>query len=166
MKLENNSSVPDYEFKFIHKGIKGNLVIKNDGTIAEQITEHSLIDNDKEKQRLLLVLLADIKWTINSETKVSYISPFVENCIGNDAKTVIKQVVSKYLTPPSILSCLIKLEELKEILRTFKNTEPRKLVVELFANESNNEKMEISIFTIFDSKGNVIGFTGLCNYIT
>lgn len=165
MKLENRLSAFDGKFKFINNGDTDSHAIFRVITGPEQMNEFPLIDNEKDKQRLLSVLLADIKWTINSDAKVSYISPFVENCIGNDAKTVIKHVVSKYLTASSVLSCLIELEELIEIMRTFKNTGPRKLVVELLPNENNIDQMEISISTIFDSKGNVVGIAGLGNYV-
>lgn len=119
---------------------------------------------DKRK-RLMSVLLADIKWTINSEGKVTYINPFVDDCIGNDSKYIIKKIVSRYLTPSSVMACLIELEELNEMLRTAKHTQQRKLILEIIKNKSNFYKIEISSSAIFDSLGNVVGIQGLCKYL-
>ena len=166
MKPGNSISAFDDEFGFIQRNSNGSHVaLGKPRTVANKIIEIPFLDNQQEKQRVLSVLLADIKWTINSDGKVSYISPFVDNCLGVDAKFVIKHLASEYLIPSSILSCLIELEKLKEIIRTFKNTEPRKLLVELVPNECNIEKIEITMSVIFDSKGNVVGISGLCNYL-
>lgn len=124
-----------------------------------------LLEGNDKRERMLSILLADLKWTINSEGKVSYVSPFVDNCIGNDAKSVIKKISSKYLTPSSIISCLIELEELIEIIRTSKNTKSRTLMVETNINEYNFKSVEIKSSAIFDLKGNVIGIQGLCKYL-
>lgn len=166
MKLENNQSFFDNEFQaFWKNGYKSHDVSEDPLILGEQTTDIPFTNNEKEKLRVLSVLLADFKWTINTDCKVTYISPFIENCLGNDAGLVIKHLLSNYLTPSAIISCLIELEELKEIMRTFKNTEPRKLVAELLPNKSNFEKIEITSSTVFDLKGNVVGISGLCNFI-
>lgn len=129
--------------------------------------EGEIIFNEEpdKRQRLLSILLADFKWTINSDGKVSYIFPFVENCIGKEASYIIKKIICKYLTLPSVIACLIELEELKEIMRTSKNIKSRTLIVDTVTKERNVEKIEITSSAIFDIQGNVVGIQGLCFYL-
>lgn len=147
------------KFESISK-VKGSV-----NAIFEQEDDIILLEGYDKKQRLLSVLLADIKWTINSESIISYVSPYVENCIGNQAKYVIKKIVSKYLTQSSIIACLIELEELIDIIRTSKHTNSRILIVETLTNEYGINKIEITSSAIFDLQGNVIGIQGLCKYV-
>lgn len=165
MNMRNSSSFSKDESESI-RAVNGNnnneetinIIIKSEGEII-------LLEESNKRQHLLSVLLADIKWTINPEGKVTYISPFIENCIANDAKYVIKKIVSRYLTQPSIIACLIELEELTDIMRTSKYSKSRTLIVDTVINESNIEKVEITSSAIFDKQGHVVGIQGLCSYI-
>lgn len=159
MNAVNNTSFYKFEFESISKDREPIDVV------PKQEDDLILLEGSDKKQRLLSVLLADIKWTINSEGIVSYVSPYMENCIGIHAKYVIKKILSRYLTQSSILACLIELEELNEIIRTSKNTKSRTLVVETIINEYNIKKIEITSSVIFDLQGNVVGIQGLCKYL-
>jgi hypothetical protein len=159
MNAENSPSLYNIEFESISKGKESINVV------PEPENDIILLGGSDKKQHLLSVLMADIKWTINAESKISYISPYEENCIGNDATYVIKKIVSKYLPQSSIIACLIELEELIDIIRTSKNTKARTLVVDAFINEYNINKVEIASSPIFDLQGNVVGIQGLCQYL-
>lgn len=165
MNGENNPALFMDEFESI--STDKNIINKNESinVVKQQENDIELLEVSDKKQRLLSVLLADIKWTINLESKVSYVSPFVENCIGNDARYVIKKIASSYLAQSSIIACLIELEELIDIIRTSKNTKSRSLIVETVINEYNIEKIEITSSAIFDLQGNVVGIRGLCRYL-
>lgn len=119
----------------------------------------------EEKYRLYTIFTSDVVWTINKEGKVSYVNPFVENCIGLDADKVIKNIVSKFLTPVSVVSCLIELEELISLVKSKYKMEPRKLLVETLMFEEKTKRLEIATYASYDSMGNFIGFTGTCHEI-
>jgi hypothetical protein len=131
----------------------------------QQEGEIILSEGPDNKQRLWSVLLADFIWIINLEGKVSYVYPFIENCIGNDVRYVIKKIACKYLTQSSVIASLIELEELSEIIRTSKNTRSRTFIVDTLVRESNIEKVEITSSPIFDIQGNLVGIQGLCSYL-
>lgn len=165
MKIEKIPGFYKDELESIsaYEGILNNSESINDA--HEQGNDIILLEETDNRERLLSLLLADIKWTINSEGKVSYISPYEEDCIGKDPRYIIKKVVSRYLTQASVMACLIELEELIEMLRTSKHTQSRKLIVDTLLNKSDIKKIEISSSAIFDTQGNVVGIQGLCRYL-
>lgn len=121
---------------------------------------------DEEKCRLYSIFTSDVIWTINSEGKVIDVNPFIENCIGYDAGLVIKKIVSKFLGPVSILSCLIELEEIKSIVKSEYKMEPRKLLLETVLLKEKIRRLEITTTASYDSLNNFIEFTGTCLEIT
>lgn len=166
MNITNSSSYGKNEYESIRAD---EMIIRNKVTINDFLKkegEIKILEEPDKRQRLLSVLLADFKWTINSEGIVSYVNPFVENCIGNDARFVIKKIVSRYLTQSSVVACLIELEELTEIMRTSKNIKSRTLIVDTLTNEGNVRKVEITSSAVFDLSGNVVGVQGLCCYLS
>jgi hypothetical protein len=165
MNVGKNSAFYEEEYESI--GRDKEIINKNESNqvVSEQGNDMILLEEADKKERLLSVLLADIKWTINSEGKVSYISPYQENCIGNDAKYLIKKIASKYLPQSSVMACLIELEEFLEMIRTSKNIRQHKLIVDTLKNENDINKVEISSSAIFDTQGNVVGIQGLCKYL-
>lgn len=120
----------------------------------------------EEKYRLYTVFTSDLVWTINKDGKVTYVNPFVENCIGNDADLVIRNKVSKFLSPVSLLSCLIELEEIKDLVKSEHKMEPRKFFIETLMFEEKTKRLEVTNYASYDSMGNFIGFTGTCHEIT
>lgn len=120
----------------------------------------------EEKYRLYTIFISDVVWTINNEGKVSYVNPFIENCIGNDAGLVIKKIVSKFLSAPSVISCLIELEEIKSVVKSEYHMKPRKLFLETLMFEETTKRLEITTTASYDSMNNFIGFTGTCQEIT
>lgn len=166
MNIANSSSSNKDKSESIRADKNININRDTINTFFKQEGEIILLEKPDKRQHLLSVMLADFKWTINSEGIVSYIHPFVENCIGKDARYVIKKIVSRYLTQSSIIACLIELEELTEILRTSKNIKSRILTVDTLINECNIVKVEITSSAIFDLQGNVVGIQGLCCYLS
>lgn len=163
--MGNNSSNSKDKSESIHlfKDIINDKEFIN--AVVKQEGDTILLEDLNKRHRLMSVLLADIKWTINSVGKVSYINPYLENCIGNDAKYVIKKIVSRYLTQSSVIACLIELEDLTDIIRTSKNTKSRTLILDTVINESNINKVEVTSSAIFDIHGNVVGIQGLGYYL-
>lgn len=165
MKVKKSTAFYKNEFELF--GTDKDIIKKNESINEVTGAKNEIIqlEETEKRKRLLSVLLADYKWTINQEGKVTYINPYVDDCIGNDAKYIIKKIVSRYLPQLSVMACLIELEELNEMLRTSRNTHQRKLIVDILKNESGIKKIEILSSAIFDSQGNVVGIQGLCNYL-
>jgi len=134
--------------------------------ISEQKKTEEALKLSEEKYRLFAILSADVIWTINLEGKVSYVSPFIENCVGYEAKIVIKNIVSKFLSPSSVMSCLIELEEMKSIVLSNMKIEQRKLLLETLGLENNVRWIEVTISSLYDSAYNLIGFSGICRAVT
>lgn len=155
-----------YKDEFESISADKDIINKNESINVVPKQENDIVlEETNKKQRLMSVLMADIKWTINSEGKVSYINPYVEDCIGNHAKYLIKKIVSRYLTQSSVMACLIELEDLLEMLRTSKNTQQRKLIVDMLKDKSEIEKLEVTSSAIFDTQGNIVGIQGLCKFL-
>lgn len=131
----------------------------------ETIEKYCSDPQQEEKNRLYKLFTSDIVWTINKDGKVSYVNPFVENCIGMDADKVIKDLASKYLSQVSILSCLIELEELKSHINAEYKMKPRKLFIETLMFEGIIRKLEITTYASYDSMNNFVGFTGACQEV-
>ncbi|HET6560076.1 MAG TPA: hypothetical protein VFG54_22300 [Prolixibacteraceae bacterium] len=138
-------------------------LLEKDQNISENIYADPQYE---EKYRLYSIFTSDVVWTINTEGKVSYINPFVENCIGNDADNVIKNIVSKFLSPASVISCLIELEEIKPVVKSEYKMKPRKLFLETLMFEEKTRRLEITTSAIYDSMNNFVGFIGTCQEIT
>lgn len=139
-------------------------VIVND--ITEQKKTEQSLKNIEEKYRLLSVNLSDIVWTINSKGLITYVSPFEENLLGLDIETAIKTQGSKFLTPASVLSSLIELEEMKSIVKSGKKMEPRKIILESISKIGTPTWMEVTSNAMYDSANNFIGFSCISQDIT
>lgn len=150
--------------KTIINDIPSIQVIVND--ITEQKKIEQALKKSEDKFRLLTVNLSDLVWTINSEGIVTYVSPFIENILGHFSEEVIKKNLSKILTPTSIMSCLIELEEMKSIILSGKKMEPRKLILESIGKDVTSKWIEVTTSAMYNSANNFIGFSGVCQDVT
>lgn len=140
-------------FSSLEKENNGNAMVYSNQPIDEKIRRYT-------------VFTSDVAWTINKQGQVSYIYPFVENCIGNDVELVIKNIASKYLSLPAVISCLIEMEEIKSIVSSGYRMEPRKLFLETLLTDEKCLKLEVTTYASYDSMHNFIGLTGTCHQIS
>lgn len=162
-----DGSVFDAEITLIQtifNGTESVQIIVND--ISERKKTEQAFKKSEEKYRLLAVNLSDVVWSINFKGLITYVSPFVENLIGYDAEVAIKKQGPKFLTPNSVLSSLIELEEMKSIIQSGRKMEPRKLILESIVNDGTTKWMEVTSNALYDSANNFIGFSGICQDIT
>ncbi len=139
-------------------------IIVNDITERKR-TEQALIRSEA-KYRLLNINLSDVVWTINTKGVITYVSPFVENLLGCTAEIAIKTIVSKFITPASVMSCLIELEEMNSIIKSGRKMEPKKIILELIGKDETNKWIEVTSDGIYDSANGFVGISGICQDIT
>ena len=139
-------------------------IIVND--ITERKRTEQALKISEEKYRLLTVNLSDLVWTINSEGLVTYVSPFEENVLGFTAEEIIKTKVSRFITPTSVLSCLIELEDMMSSVKAGKKMEPRKLILESIGKDGKSNWIEVTTNALYNSANHFIGFSGICQDIT
>lgn len=133
--------------------------------ITERRELEKSLKKSEEKFRLLTVNLSDLQWTINPHGIVTYVNPFEENVIGQRADKIIKKKVSQFLTPVSVLSCLIELEKMNSINQSERKMEPSKLILETLSEESERKWIEVTTTAMYDSANKFIGLSGICQKI-
>jgi PAS domain S-box-containing protein len=162
-----DGSVFDAEITPIQTSFNGipafQVIINN---ITERKKTEQALKKIEQKYRLLAVNSSDVAWSINSEGIITYVSPFEENLLGSTAEAGIKMKASKFLTPSSVLSSLIELEEMKSIIQVGKKMEPRKLILELINPEGTAKWIEVTSNALYDSNKSFIGFSCICQNIT
>jgi len=162
-----DGSVFDAEIIATRINYEGNTAVQiiiNDITERKR-TEQALIKSEA-KFRLLTTNLSDVVWTINPEAVITYISPSVEQLLGYKADEVTNSKITKFFTPASTLSCLLKLEEAKTTITQGRKMEPCKIKLEAICKDSTTKWTEISGNVMYDSSDNFIGFSGICQDIT
>lgn len=133
--------------------------------ITERRELEQSIQRSEKKYRLLTVNLSDLQWALNPQCVVTYINPFEENILGHQAREIIKTKVSQFLTPGSVLSCLIELEKMNSIFQSGKKMEPTKLLLETLRNEGESKWIEVTSTAMYNTANNLIGFSGICHFI-
>ena len=162
-----NGSVFDAEITLIHSLINDTTAIQliiND--VSDRKSTEQALKRSEERYRLLTVASSDYQWTINPEGIITYISPFQDNYLGHSAKEIIKNKLSKLLTPASVTSSLIELEEMKSTVHSGSKMEPRKLILESISNEGETKRLEVTTTAMYSSANRFIGFSGTCQEIT
>lgn len=162
-----NGSVFDAEITLIHSIINETSAIQlivND--ISDRKRTELALKKSEERYRLLTGFSSDYQWTINPEGIITYISPFQENYLGHPAKEIIKNELSKWLTPASLISCLIELEEMESTVHSASKMEPKKLIVESINHDGEPIWIETTTTAMYNSANSFIGFSGIGHEIT
>lgn len=134
--------------------------------VSDKKSAAEAFNRSEEKFRLLTVHLAEIVWIVNTEGIVTYVSPYEENILGYPVEQVLKNRVSKFLSPGSVMTCLIEWEELKSIDQSASKMEARKIILESLGKDKKTKWLEVTNTALFDSDGHFIGFSGIGQDIT
>lgn len=139
---------------------------------SREITERKHMEDAlREREHLHRLVedhVSDLIWTMDTDMRMTYVSPSVERLRGFTAEEVMRQTVEESMTPASLAVVVAAWEEELNLERsgTADPHRSRTFELEYYCKDGSTVWVESSMTTLRDANGAAIGILGVSRDVT
>ncbi len=148
------------------QGIPASLVSIRDITERKQAEE--ALKKSEEKYRELIENISDVVWTVDKNLNITYISPSIEQMVGETVENYMKRSLKEWLPPSSVEKLYSTISEVleKEKDPNYDTKTPRVVELEHYLKDGSTIWGSMHVLPLRDKNGNIAGFQGITRNIT
>lgn len=137
--------------------------------VAQNITERKQAEEalrqSEEKYRLLTENIDDVIWTVDTDWRITYVSPSIRKLRGLDPEEGLQQAAVESMTPSSLEALLNEFSRVRDEIEQGGNPTVR-LEVEQYRKDGSTIWVEAAIKPMRDDTGRLTGFVGVSRDIS